>query len=156
MRNALRFAIIGALTLAMTGFAGVSHAAGYVSFHNAGSGTGCMDLRTYDTFTPAILWGCHGGSSQLWIRRSDATISNLGASDKCLDVSSYTTGAVVHLYPCSGVPSQKWNHNSWGRLSNTGSNNIYCMDLTSYNEGTPLTLFPCQEVLSQRWIAALP
>ncbi|WP_156094289.1 ricin-type beta-trefoil lectin domain protein [Lentzea aerocolonigenes] len=70
----------------------------------------CTDVGALTNGTAVGVANCHGGLSQQWSVRSDATIVNV-ESGRCMDVEAGNTadGTKIQLWDCVGTPQQRWS-----------------------------------------------
>jgi hypothetical protein len=76
------------------------------SLHSMGA---CLDIGSLANGTAVGVATCHGGNSQQWTTRPDATLVNVESS-RCLDVQNGATadGTKMQIWDCVGTPQQRW------------------------------------------------
>ena len=110
----------------------------------------CMDVKggQLNDGAEVILYTCHGGENQKWLKQGDQIKTVNG---KCLDVKdgNASTGARVILWSCHNGDNQKWRYINGTIQSKMGS----CLEVVNGDprDGTPLQTSVCQGKASQQW-----
>jgi alpha-galactosidase len=123
--------------------------------HAVGAGK-CLDVPSSST-TPGTqldIWGCNGGSNQIWTSTSSHQLTVYSSSSqRCLDAfnNQTTPGTKVEIWSCSGGANQQWNLNSNGTI--TGVQSGLCLDVTgaSTANGALAELWTCNGQSNQQW-----
>jgi endo-1,4-beta-xylanase len=144
-----------AYNAALSALGGSSTSGGSGEVHAVGAGK-CLDVPNLST-TPGTqldIWGCNGGSNQLWTHTSGGQLTVYsGSSQMCLDAynNQTTPGTKVEIWSCDGGANQQWTVNSNGTI--TGVQSGLCLDVTgaSTADGALVELWTCNGGSNQQW-----
>ncbi|AEW99799.1 endo-1,4-beta-xylanase [Streptantibioticus cattleyicolor] len=116
----------------------------------------CLDVPGGSTAagTQVQIYGCWGGTNQLWTRTPSGQLTVYGGSGQlCLDAQGQgaVPGTKVVTWPCNGQANQQWRFNADGTV--TGVQSGLCLDVTgaSTADGALAQLWTCTGHTNQQW-----
>eukprot|EP00775_Hariotina_reticulata_P013846 gene13846-13967_t len=115
----------------------------------------CVDAPSWNNGARLYLFGCHGGSNQRFVVRSNGALQFPG-TNKCMDVrnAGTTDGTWVQVWDCNGNPAQRWSRDSNNALRPANAPSK-CLDIPNSNsvQGTQLQIWGCNNSGAQRFRA---
>ena len=123
--------------------------------HGIGSGR-CLDVSSWSSGTQALIYWCHGGTSQQWTywpASKELTVTS-PSGPMCLDARNggTTAGTAVQIYTCNGTPAQQWTlHGDGSAISNDKSGLVLDVKGGDTANGTLVQLYTSSGAQNQQW-----
>lgn len=114
----------------------------------------CLDASGGGTAngTPLIVWGCHGGANQKWVRTNVPGLLRGQESGRCVDVpnGNRANGTRPTLFDCHGNTNQVWTSTASNQLTVFATK---CLETAGGGtaDGTAVQIFDCNGSAGQRW-----